>query len=397
MARVGIQPTVLLAKPWLPDALAQRLPKYRHLWKLPERETRDGIDIFFARYLHIPQYRRPQATVRACCRALWRTLKRHGLTAAFDVIHAQGAWPVGLAAPKLARVLATPFLTTLHIQDDSQLYERPAGRKLYREMLRSTDTMITVGSPMDQFLDELAFTGRRARIPNGIDPRKIQAAIHAAGSAPPPARDWGHVISVSNLWPTKGVACNLLALARLDAAIWQSYTIVGEGPERQSLERLARDLGIAERVVFTGRLSNHEALQHIARADIFALPSWQEAFGVVYLEAMACGKPVIGCRGQGAQDIFDHERQGLLVEPPSAEDKEPLDQEPLDQEPLVASLTDALERLLTDSSAAREMGEAGRERARELTWDTNAERTSALYRQAIERAKPASSPAEAVV
>jgi glycosyltransferase involved in cell wall biosynthesis len=149
-------------------------------------------------------------------------------------------------------------------------------------------------------------------------------------------------------------------LARLSKSgePWKSYTIVGEGPEEHNLKRLSLELGIADRVYFKGRLPHKDALQHIASSDIFCLPSWHEAFGVVYLEAMACGKPVIGCRGQGAEDIIRHGVDGLLVQPKSVE-----------------ALAEVLGLLLSDSDLARRLGDAGKSHVNEFSW----ERNTALY------------------
>ncbi len=367
-----IPTTVMLAKPWLPDTLAQILPRYQPLWKLPKREPRAGIDTIFTRYLHIPQYRQPQATVRLCAAALAQNLRKYDLESSFDIIHAHGAWPVGLAAPVIASALALPLIVTLHIRDDPRLYTSAPGRTLYSRMFQQADAIVTVGRPLDRFLVELGFEGCKLRIPNGIDLQTIDDAIRGVNCH---SQEWGQLVSVSNLWSIKGIDCNLFALARLKekGIYWKNYTIVGEGPERTYLEGLSEDLGIADRVVFVGRLPNHDALRRVAEADIFTLPSWQEAFGVVYLEAMACSKPIIGCRGQGPQDIFEHNRHGLLIDPPNGDDREPM----------IVSLTLALEKLLMDRRLAAAMGAAGREKAGEFTWTSNAASYASLFEETI--------------
>ena len=148
-----------------------------------------------------------------------------------------------------------------------------------------------------------------------------------------------------------------------EGVAWDRYTVVGDGPERSRLEDLARRLGIADRVTFAGRLEHHEVVREVARADIFCLPSWREAFGVVYVEAMACGKPVIGCRSQGAEDIISPGQDGILVEPRD-----------------VASLASALGQLLEDPELRQRMGEAARRRSRAFSWDRTAEIYLDLYR-----------------
>lgn len=79
------------------------------------------------------------------------------------------------------------------------------------------------------------------------------------------------------------------------------YVIVGDGPERESLERLARALRIADSILFTGYKPHSEVWSYFADCDIFVFPSWNEAFGIVYIEALGLGKPVFGCAGEGGR------------------------------------------------------------------------------------------------
>ena len=104
----------------------------------------------------------------------------------------------------------------------------------------------------------------------------------------------------------------------------------------------------------------------MARADLFVLPSWDEAFGLVYTEAMTQGTPVVACRGEGPEDFVDDGVSGYLV--PAR-----------DAARWRTSLAAALER----PGAAAAVGEAGRAAAAALTWERNARRTLAVYEQAL--------------
>src|SRR5262249_38319120 len=302
----GVTPTVVVCKPWLPASIARRWPRYRALAGLPPREQRDGIEVLYARYLHVPGYRLPDLTTAACVRAVVHALDRFARGQRFDLIQAHSAWPTGLAAPDIARTLDCPFTITFHIADDPRLVEGGAGARLYRKMFEQAAALVAVGRPLERLVAELQSRPEPLRkpirvIPNGIDRAAIDA-VHPV----PNGRPWGRLVSVANLWPIKGIDLNLHALAELarQGVVWHEDTVVGDGPQRPALETLARQLGLSQRVRFTGRLPHAQALAEIARADIFTLPSWQEAFGVVYLEAMALGRPVVGCRGQGAEDII---------------------------------------------------------------------------------------------
>ena len=120
-------------------------------------------------------------------------------------------------------------------------------------------------------------------------------------------------------------------------------------------------LGLSRRVTFLGRLSYEETMQEIAQADIFSMPSWAEAFGIVYLEAMARGRPAIGCVNNGAADIITDNEDGLLIGPRD-----------------VGALEAAIAHLLESPELCRRLGIAGRRTAERFSSDENARRMLAL-------------------
>lgn len=93
------------------------------------------------------------------------------------------------------------------------------------------------------------------------------------------------------------------------------YLIVGDGPDRPRLEAKAAQLGVAGRVHFTGRITEAEKADHYRLADLFVMPSSGEGFGIVFLEALACGVPVIGSIADGSEETLLHGRLGQLVNP----------------------------------------------------------------------------------
>jgi len=372
LKKAGVDVNVILCKPWLPKQIASRWKRYHSLAHLPAGEDCSGIRVWNSRFVQIPLYMMPHLTVAGCAHALLKAIKKMMARGALDLLQVHSVWPVGLASPVVAKKLKIPFVVTLHIQDDPQLYLNAVGSRLYRRMVAEAASLAAVGRPLASFLREhfpICTDGRLKIIPNGVD-LSVVTAISATATEYPYKSLWGHILSVSNLWPIKGIDDNLKALAWLEkkGVAWRNYTVVGDGPERARLEKMATDLGIRHKVHLKGRLSHENAIAEIAKADIFSLPSWQEAFGVVYLEAMACKKPVIGCLGQGAQDIIQHEQTGLLVKP-----RDELD------------LAKALRRLLDDREFAQRLGELGAIRAREFTWDKNAAAYIELYNRILSR------------
>jgi teichuronic acid biosynthesis glycosyltransferase TuaC len=373
LKKAGNNIIVILCKPIVPEYLAKKLKRYEHLSHLPECEERDGIFIIYNRFLQIPHYSFPSLTAYSCAHSMIKTLRKMGLEKLFDVIQVHGTYPTGLAAPIVSQKISCPYILTLHIQDNPRIFRSPKSATLYQNMLEKASALITVGSPLERFLKNILPEQNQKickTIHNGVEISLIDEILK---EMVPNNNGWGHIISISNLWPIKGIDINLRALAQLrdERVPWRRYTIIGEGPERAGLEKLAKELKIDDRVVFLGRLIHQDTLRELARADIFCLPSWQESFGVVYLEAMAMGKPTIGCQGEGAEDIIRDGNDGLLLPP-----KDP------------TSLAGALKRLIQDPEFAISLGKNAKLRARQFTWERNVEAYIEIYQSIINSRRP---------
>jgi phosphatidyl-myo-inositol dimannoside synthase len=123
------------------------------------------------------------------------------------------------------------------------------------------------------------------------------------------------LLTVARLWPGdlyKGVDVTIRALPRILAKHRVKYVVIGRGDDRPRLEALAAELGVAEHVVFAGFVPTAELADHYRLADGYVMPS-QEGFGIVYLEAMACGLPVISGDADGSADPLQNGRLGWQV------------------------------------------------------------------------------------
>jgi glycosyltransferase involved in cell wall biosynthesis len=191
---------------------------------------------------------------------------------------------------------------------------------------------------------------------NGVDPEMfLPGSVGDVGQA--------IVLSVGDLIASKGQKLVLQALARVKGRFSRAqYEIVGDGPDLLSLQKLASDLKIESHVHFRGRRSRREVADAMRNCTVFALPSHYEGLGCAYLEAMACAKPVIGCRGQGIEEI--------LRESPQLVDGGSVDE-----------LADALTHLLSNSEQREEIGRANRRIILDsLTLSHQAERLNRVYR-----------------
>jgi glycosyltransferase involved in cell wall biosynthesis len=121
-------------------------------------------------------------------------------------------------------------------------------------------------------------------------------------------------------------------------------TIIGEGADRARFVALTQELGIQDRVHFLGRRSRAEVAAAMQRCTIFVLPSRYEGLGCVYLEAMACGKPAIGCYGQGIEEIIQRGSNGWLIAVDALDE-----------------LVDALRTLLQDAELRARVGQSARQ------------------------------------
>ena len=190
----------------------------------------------------------------------------------------------------------------------------------------------------------------------------VDTAVYAP--RPDPGSEVPHILCVGRLCSAKAQHLLLDALAELDATAthWQA-TIVGDGPDRESLIHRAADLGLAHRMTFTGALGQDQVRECYRHADVFVLPSFAEGLPVVLMEAMAMGIPCLSTRITGIPELIEDGVSGLLVPAGDAD-----------------ALRRALARLLSDPDLRHRLGSAGREAVvRGYDAATNAREAAALF------------------
>lgn len=196
---------------------------------------------------------------------------------------------------------------------------------------------------------------RVAVVPEAIDLEAWQAAFERA---PRRARAGSAVLCVARLYPRKRVADLLRVAAILRGRIPDvQIRIVGQGPEWDAVSRLHAELALGESAVLLGDVTKERLAEEYVNADCFCLPSVQEGFGIVFLEAMAAGLPVVACRVAAVPEVVLDGRTGVLTPP-----RDP------------AALAEAIESLLRQPDRARALGEEGRRRAAGFTPERVAQR-----------------------
>lgn len=279
----------------------------------------------------------------------------------FGLIHAHGALPCGHAALSLSKSLGIPLVVTAHGLD--VFSDRQARgsigkwcRAISERVYGSARAVICISDRVRENIGRAA--ANSVVVHNGVDPEMFSPATEA--DALP------IVLSVGNLIPIKGHALLIQAFARVTkVAPGAVLEIVGEGPEWDNLVHLTQELGVAEQVLFRGRQSRVKTAEAMRRCKVFALPSHYEGLGCVYLEAMACGKPAIGCHGQGVSEIIEHGKNGFLVAPGSE-----------------AELSDLLGMLLWNADLSCRIGVCARESILQRhTLEHQAQQLARVYRE----------------
>jgi phosphatidylinositol alpha-1,6-mannosyltransferase len=249
----------------------------------------------------------------------------------------------------------------------------PGGAEAFHAARRATLERVDAIFPVSHYalalVQEQGIPYRRAAVvPNGCDPERYRPADGSAVRTKLGLGERPTLLTLGRLVPRKGVDTVLRALPAIQAAVPEVvYLVGGAGPDEARLKALASELGLDGCVRFLGRVPDDELLATYGAADLFVLAAREErpdveGFGLVYLEANACGKAVVGTTSGGVPDAVVPGKTGLLVAPDDA-----------------LAFARAVIELLSDPARARAMGEAGRVRVqREATWDRVA---STLFRE----------------
>jgi glycosyltransferase involved in cell wall biosynthesis len=278
------------------------------------------------------------------CPAYPGAARRH----AADVWHLHSPNPLAdLAVLRGARDV--PLVVSYHSDVIRQRGLMAFYRPLFLRMLRRA-SVIVVGTPLhiehSPWLP--AFRDKCEVVPFGLDLSRFKITPEletAAAQLRAPLTHKAAILTIGRLVEYKGIRYLIEAMRDVDATLW----IAGTGPLEAELKQLARELGVTGRVQFPGAVAEEQLPALFHACDVFVLPSVtpNEAFGLVQVEAMACGKPVVSCAlKSGVPWVNQNGVTGLVVPPADA-----------------PALAVALKRLLADDALRAQLGGAGRERA----------------------------------
>jgi rhamnosyl/mannosyltransferase len=292
-----------------------------------------------------------------------------------DITHLHFPYPIG----ELAYLLvgrSRKMVITYHSDIVRQKYLLQVYRPFLYRLLARADR-ITVSSPnyirSSTYLQPLAH--KCVVIPHGADLSRFAATAEVQRRAQELRQHYGPplILFVGLLRYYKGLSFLIQAMPQIPGRL----LVVGEGPQGQEWRELSQQLGLEEKVIFLGRVSDEDLVALYHACDVFVLPAIHrsESWGAVQVEAMACGKPVVCTElGTGTSFVNLHGQTGLVVPPRDA-----------------AALAQAIGTLLEDEPLRQQMGQRARERAeKEFSFTTMVKRLVDLYKDVLSIGTPSS-------
>jgi teichuronic acid biosynthesis glycosyltransferase TuaC len=344
---------VVLHRPVPPRADPAKLRTLGRMLRQPHRAELDGLEVSYVPFVSPPRGRHYGSWGAWAAPSLRVALARLHRRWPFDLIHAHNAIPAGDAVRRARS--GAPLVVSVHGGD--VLFTAPRhGERAVRRVFEHARLVIANSRGIEELCRELG--ARRTTVVRlGTDLPSEQTR-----------RDSATLVTLGHLVGRKRHGDVLRALWVLrDRRPDLRYLIIGDGPERGPLERLAADLELTDRVTFTGQLPPDEALARARECAALVMPSVDEAFGMAYVEAMAGGLPVIGSAGEPGPHEIGSAGDGIRLVPPG------------DVERLAREIEELMDRTVLVELGRR----ARRTVERHFTWDASGRATVAAYEEAL--------------
>lgn len=318
-------------------------------------KRKDGIDLLYMRYFSLSKYGENGWNQKRAISAASRIIQQ--ITDGFppDIIHAHALTTTAVLGAFLKERLNVPLVITTHGSDTFVPYNLGNCSSL-RQRANQADHLICVSSLLKRRIESCQAVVPMSVILNGF---QIKSACSPTDRNPVSMIQAGYLVARKKA----DVTIQALALLRKrhpDAAL----DIVGSGSELHRFQTLCGELNVSDSVRFHGFLPNPETLAQMAKARFFIMPSINEGFGIVYLEAMASGCITIGTEGEGIADLIVSGENGFLVPPDNPE-----------------AIVKVVEWCLEHPEEADGIAENGRKDALALTWEKNAAEYIKLFKE----------------
>ncbi len=252
---------------------------------------------------------------------LGSTIKKIGL----DIIHAQSPFLLGRLGARAARRHKLPLVFTFHTLYDQYVHYFPVAEETSKQVVQGIarnfcnrcNMVVAPSQLVINYLRRIGVEAPAVNIPTGVDLDEFKELNpnwlkenHDVGE------DEKALLFVGRLGKEKNVVFLMKAFLKVQEKFPETrLVLVGKGPEEDYLRKMSREMGISERVIFTGVLSRQDIVHCYASANLFVFPSVTETQGLVIGEAKATGLPVVAVRAFGPAEIVSHDEDGLLTDP----------------------------------------------------------------------------------
>jgi len=285
----------------------------------------------------------------------------------FEISHSQGvltAIPCFLAK----KILKKPYIVYCR---GSDVYISWKFKKLiFKSILKNADAVVVLAADMKEKIElEKACDNKEIFvIPNGIEFDKFtNSAEKETINVPQVQKDEKIILFVGRLNQIKGIKYLIRAMGIIRGIMPKTrLLIVGYGEEKENLEKLVKELNLENCTTFTGKIPNEEISKYMMASDIFVLPSLSESFGIVNLEAMACGLPIVATRVGGIPEIVEDEENGFLVEPKNPE-----------------QIAEKILLLFKNEELSKKISNNNKEKAKKYSWDRVVEKLEEIYSKVL--------------
>jgi len=332
--------------PFFPK-LPRNINPYYEYSVIPNTETVNSINVYHPRYLTFPAQFLYSADILTYYLGVKNLIKKIYSEWKFDLIDAHQIFPDGYVATKIAKELSSSpkVVITIHGADAYVSESDHLRRLIIKKGLENADKVIAVSNAAKKRITKYIPNKKVKVIPIGIN---IKERIIRNEKIEKKVKGRFTVLIVGNLIIRKGHIYLLKAIKKLSKKYKNILCIiVGSGPELKNLKDFVNENRLKKYVYFAGSVSNKDVFSYFHDCSVFALPSWNEALGIVYMEAMTCGKPVIGCKGEGVEELITHCKEGFLIEKKN-----------------VNQIVNYIEKLILDRELLKKMGLAAKIKAK---------------------------------
>jgi len=298
-------------------------------------------------------------------------------TVDFDVMHVHD-WLAAFSGISFKHYLKKPTVLTVHSTEvgRSQGLHSPDSFSIngieWWAMYEANRVIVCSQSMKNEICDHFNLPKDKVDvIPNAIDATKYQIPVDREAVRQRYGVGWGEklILCVGRLVPQKGIEYFIQAIPAIAKRYPEAkFVIVGEGWSRDILEAEAKASGVNRKIQFTGFASDREVIELMTSADALVVPSVYEPFGIVALEGMATGVPVVASKVGGLSEVIEHDRTGIFVYPKNPE-----------------SIAWGIDRVLSDPDHAKWLIENAKEKLHKAySWEAVAMKTVDVYRKVVE-------------